>query len=197
MTKSEFLAKTAPIQVTVGGVAQVLPPRKFGADKPEAERSVGFNYNGKVPIPAGAGVIELNVAGFPLGAGKKALKAGAKEGFFGQSKVTIGGQAYQVGANIVDLGTGQGQATVNITAVKSKTWEPGEAAPPPPAKPAAGSAALAAPVVPAGPRSMTRSEATDAFSAASGIPVNTLMDQKGLSKSLAAWAKKNNIVIVA
>jgi hypothetical protein len=39
MTKSEFLTKTAPIQVTVGGVPQLLPPRKFGADKPEADRS--------------------------------------------------------------------------------------------------------------------------------------------------------------
>lgn len=195
MTKSEFLTKTAPIQVTVGGVSQVLPPRKFGADKPEAERSVGFNYNGKVPIPAGAGVIELNIAGFPLGAGKKALKAGAKEGFFGQSKVTIGGQAYQVGANIVDLGTGQGQATVNITAVKSKAWEPGDPASPA-SEPKPATAALAAPVVPAGPRSMTRQEATDAFAQALGIPREKLMEQAGLTKSLNKWAKASSVVIV-
>jgi hypothetical protein len=115
---------------------------------------------------------------------------------FGQGKVLIGGVPFQVGANIVDLGTGQGQATVNITAVKSKTWEPGEAAPPPPAKPAAATAALAAPVVPAGPRSMTRQDATDAFAQALGIPVDQLMEQAGLTKSLNKWAKASGIVIV-
>lgn len=193
MTKSEFLKTAAPITVAVAGVAQQLAPRKFGEGKPETDRSVGYNYNGKVPLPAGAGLVEVVVNGVPVAATKLPPKDGrAKPLYYGTSKVAIDGVPFQVGANITDLGDGRGQATVNVTAVKSKAWSPGDPAAEPEKAPAPkATAALAAAPTPAGPKSMTYQEALAALAAETGMKPEKLSE-----KMVNKFANTRNITLV-
>ncbi len=122
---------SAPTAATV--IVQLGEQRLVASAKTFSTGSTGFYANGKLHIDPAATVQTVLIAGQAVAVTRKTFSTGSV-GFNLNGKVEIGGMRYQVGGNLVQLGSGPDakpetaakgaagwhQAGVNVIAIHSK-----------------------------------------------------------------------------
>jgi flagellar basal body L-ring protein FlgH len=63
MSKTKFQQIAKPLPVSVNGIPMAATPMIFGKNKPDGERSVGWNVNGKVNVEIDGTIHRVQVSG--------------------------------------------------------------------------------------------------------------------------------------